>query len=177
MRTWSLTSSVCWLVCHIILRNALSQWYEHCFRLESVLDYGDTISGSHTILVANSTGHNHHFSTDDHSIGPVVDRQRAEQLASNYLIPFFEVDFQQDAQSVDFVVNMLVTMVMTRALDNRLLTQTIRPYNSKVEQLVAKESGRCVGCCSMWHKASISRLNTLNLDLYALTSTGRLLLE
>ncbi|KAK7088271.1 ras-related protein Rab-30-like [Littorina saxatilis] len=114
--------------------------------MESVQDYNDANSGTVTMLVGvrktrESSQRAHHVTE--------VDQQRAVNLSSHYQIPHFTVDCLNDPSSVDFVMNTMVTMVMTKAMENSNLSQTIRPYSTKLEMISHKGQGRCSGCCNL----------------------------
>lgn len=116
------------------------------FRLESVQEYGHATSDIVQLLVGlvNTGDKTFHSS--------LVQRERAESLASHYQIPHFQVDCRRDPKGLDFVMDTLVTMVMTKALESQQLSQTIRPYSTTLDTLSHKSKtrgSRCSSCCSL----------------------------
>ncbi|KAL8573323.1 hypothetical protein ACOMHN_032785 [Nucella lapillus] len=119
--------------------------------LDSIQDYRDTTSaGIHTLLVGNVRSGDNNCSVvpPDGSYSGKVDPQRAENLAAHYQIPHLRVDSRADLDSVQRVVERVVTLVMTRALQNQHLSQSITPYSTKLQQLAKKsQRARCGPCC------------------------------
>ena len=116
------------------------------FRLESVEDYSDVSSGLVFLLVGTDRKGN----KPSHSL-PAVSRERVESLASHYQIPHFRVDCRHDPDSLTFVMDTLVTLVMTKAQENKHLSLTIRPYSATLDRLSHKgKTGEstCSSCCT-----------------------------
>ncbi|XP_076453127.1 ras-related protein Rab-13-like [Babylonia areolata] len=128
--------------------------------LESVVDYrGSTSSGVHTVLV----GAIRTTSTSTTSSARPVDRHRAQSLAHHYQIPHFVVDVREGtadptpggggggvAAGVGLLMESIVALVVSRALQSQQLSQSITPLNTRLRLLARKtRQSRCSRCCAV----------------------------
>ncbi|KAK7480042.1 hypothetical protein BaRGS_00028679 [Batillaria attramentaria] len=104
--------------------------------LESIREYSDPDS-----LVPVLVGT---YRNGDRALRQVT-KQRAQKMASEYQLPYFEVDCHQDPKELEFVMDNLVTLVMSKASQNEDFSRSIKPQRSRLAP--QKKEYKCRGCC------------------------------
>ncbi|XP_076458481.1 uncharacterized protein LOC143292183 [Babylonia areolata] len=141
--------------------------------LESAMDYrGSISSGVHMVLVGairtnttitSATTTTSTTSATTTTFARPVDHQRAQSLAHHYQIPHFVVDLRTGTADptpggggggavgaeagVKQVMECLVALVVSRALQSQQLSQSITPLNTRLRLLARKT--RQSHCCAM----------------------------